>query len=74
MEIIDDLLTALENLQQAKAEYDKAAKNCHEDRDYFLSDEIEDIEKAKKKLSDIFYEAVKSVVLDVVGDGNRRII
>ena len=33
--MIDELITALEKLQEAKAEYREAAKNCQYDRGYF---------------------------------------
>jgi hypothetical protein len=64
--MIDDLINALENLQDAKAEYKEAAKNCEYDRGYFLSREIEDIDKAKEELSSIFKSAVSAIVLEVI--------
>ena len=64
--MIDDLIDALENLQEAKNILSKREERCLYDRSYFLSDEIEAVEKAKNKLATIFKQAVNAVVVDVI--------
>jgi len=66
--MIDELITALENLQDAKAEYKEAANNCQNqyDRGYFLRSEQEAVDDAKEELSRIFKSAVASVVIEVI--------
>jgi hypothetical protein len=66
--MIDELITALENLQEAKAEYKEAAKNCEYDRSYFLHREIKAVDDAKEELARIFRSAVASVVVDVINN------
>ena len=66
--MIEDLINALENLQDAKADYKEAAKNCDYDRGYFLHKEMENIEKAKTELSSIFNNAVRAIVTDVINN------
>lgn len=66
--MIDELITALENLQEAKAEYREAAKNCQYDRDYFLHREEKAIDKAKEELVRIFKSAVSAVVIEVINN------
>ena len=66
--MIDELITTLEKLQEAKTIYNKAAKNCDYDRDYFLYREQIAIDNAKKELSKIFKSAVASIVVDVINN------
>jgi len=66
--MIDKLVNALENLQQAKIEYNEAAKNCEYDRSYFLHREIKAIDEAEEELSSIFKSAVAAVVIDVINN------
>lgn len=66
--MIEDLINALENLQDAKAEYKEAAKTCEYDRSYFLNREIEAIDKAKEELYAIFTSAVSAVVIDIINN------
>ena len=46
--MIDELITALEKLQEAKAEYREAAKNCQYDRGYFCKEKKKQLTKQKK--------------------------
>ena len=66
--MINELIDALENLQEAKAEYKKAAKNCQYDKSYFLYEEIKNVDKAKDELADIFKSAVTSVVIEIINN------
>lgn len=66
--MIDELITALENLQEAKAEYREEAKNCQYDRGYFLRREEKAIEEAKEELARIFKSAVSAVVIEVINN------
>jgi len=61
---MDDLIEAFEAYQKAKKIYKKRSKNCLYDRSYFLSDEIEQVEKTKEALSKCF----KSAVLEAVNN------
>lgn len=64
--MINELVTALENLQEAKAQYKEAAKSCKYDKDFFLYREINTVEEAEKSLAAIFDNAVRKVVIDVI--------
>lgn len=66
--MIDELINALESLQEAKAEYKEAAKNCEYDRSYFLHREIQAVDKAKEELASIFKSAVSAVVIEVINN------
>lgn len=64
--MIDELIIALENLQEAKSEYREASKNCQYDRSYFLHREEKAVDDAKEELARIFKSAVSSVVIEVM--------
>jgi hypothetical protein len=66
--MIDELITALENLQEAIAELREASKNCESDRGYFLHREYKAVDDAKEDLSRIFKSAVASVVVEVINN------
>jgi len=70
--MIDELIIALENLQEAKAEYREAAKTYQYERDYFLRREEKAIDDAKKEFERIFKSAVSAIVVDVINNNPHR--
>lgn len=60
--MIEDLINALENYQEAKKDLDQKSKKCEYDRSYFLSDEIDEVKKYKNELTDLFKKTVIEII------------
>ena len=63
---MEDLVNALENLQEAREVYKEACKGCEYDRGYFLYREQQEIEAAKKQLELAFHKAVAKVIRKIL--------
>ncbi len=68
---IDELITALENLQEAKSILREKEKDCLYDRSWFLIDEIEAVDKAKDRLASIFKQSISDVVIEVINSSQK---
>ena len=58
---IDNLIDSFEEFLNARNDYNKKAEKVEYDRGYFLYDEKERINDAKKKLSNKLTELIKSI-------------
>jgi hypothetical protein len=56
--MIEELLSCLERFQSAKRDYEKAKKDCDPARSYFLSAESDEVDRAKKGLTDALYAII----------------
>ena len=68
--MIDQLIDVLEELQDAKKDYQEKAEECQQDHDYFLSRELTRIEKAREDLGAAFKSAVAQAIIELKGEGH----
>lgn len=68
--MIHQFIDTLEELQDAKKDYQEKAEVCQQDHDYFLHEEKKRIDDAKEDLAAAFKSAVMQAVIQLKNEGH----